>query len=74
MSALTIAPYFPFPRCGMRTERLEFLSPVRRCTVRFERVVADLCRVVPIQHAAAHFGLGWHTPSMRSRCTKVTPT
>ena len=49
------------PRCGVRTEHLEFLSPYRRCTVRFERAVADLCRVLPVQHVAAHFGLGWHT-------------
>lgn len=49
------------PRCGVRAERLEFLSPYRRCTLRFERAVADLCRVLPVQHVAAHFGLGWHT-------------
>ncbi len=49
------------PRCGVRTESLEFLSPYRRCTLRFERAVADLCRVLPVQHVAAHFGLGWHT-------------
>lgn len=49
------------PRCGVRRERHEFLSPYRRATQRFERAVAELCRVLPIQHVAAHFGLEWHT-------------
>lgn len=49
------------PRCGVRTERYEFLSSYRRATLRFERAVAELCRVLPIQHVAAHFGLDWHT-------------
>ncbi len=30
-------------------------------TVRFERAVAELCRVLPIKQVAAHFGLHWHT-------------
>ena len=49
------------PRCGVRTERHEFLSPYRRATMRFERAVAEFCRVLPIQHVAAHFGVTWHT-------------
>jgi transposase len=48
-------------RCGVRTERHEFLSPFRRATMRVERAVAELCRVLPVQHVAAHFGLTWHT-------------
>ncbi len=48
-------------RCGIRAEVHDFLSPFRRATVRFERAVADLCRVLPIQHVAEHFGLSWHT-------------
>ena len=49
------------PRCGVRTERHDFLSPYRRATVRLERAVGELCRVLPVQHVAAHFGLEWHT-------------
>lgn len=46
--------------CGIRAEELEFLSPFRRSTRRFERAVGDLCRVLPIKHVAEHFGLSWH--------------
>jgi transposase len=49
------------PRCGIRSERHECLSPYRRSTLRFERAVAELCRVLPIKQVAAHFGLSWHT-------------
>lgn len=49
------------PRCGIRAEAHDFLSPFRRATNRFERAVADLCRVLPVQHVAEHFGLSWHT-------------
>ena len=48
------------PSCGIRAEDLEFLSPFRRATKRFERAVADLCRVLPVKHVAEHFGLSWH--------------
>lgn len=48
-------------RCGVRSERHEFLAPYRRMTMRFERAVAELCRVLPIKQVAAHFGLHWHT-------------
>jgi transposase len=48
-------------RCGVRTECLDFLSPYRRATLRFERAVAELCRVLAVQQVAAHFGLDWHT-------------
>lgn len=46
--------------CGIRAEDLDFLSPFRRSTRRFERAVGDLCRVLPIKHVAEHFGLSWH--------------
>ena len=49
------------PRCGIRTERHEFLAPHRRSTQRFERAVAELCRVLPLKQVAAHYGLDWHT-------------
>lgn len=48
-------------RCGVRTECHDFLSPYRRNTLRYERAVAELCRVLPVQHVAAHFGLDWHS-------------
>ena len=48
-------------RCGVRSEHHEFLAPYRRMTSRLERAVAELCRVLPIKHVAAHFGLHWHT-------------
>ena len=48
-------------RCGVRSEQHEFLAPYRRMTIRFERAVAELCRVLPIKQVAAHFGLDWHT-------------
>jgi transposase len=48
-------------RCGVRSERHEFLAPYRRLTSRCERAVAELCRVLPIKAVAAHFGLHWHT-------------
>ena len=47
--------------CGVRVEALTFVDPHRRFTKRFERAVADLCRVLPIEHVAAHYGLSWHT-------------
>lgn len=48
------------PRCGIRTEAHEFADPYRRHTRRFERAVEDLCRILPIGHVAAHYGLSWH--------------
>jgi transposase len=48
-------------RCGVRTECPDVLSPYRRATLRFERAVAELCRVLPVQQVAAHFGLDWHS-------------
>jgi transposase len=48
-------------RCGVRTECHDFLSPYRRSTLRFERAVAELCRLLPVQQVAAHFGLDWHS-------------
>lgn len=48
------------PACGIRIEAHDFLAPYRRATLRLEVAVADLCRVLPIQHVAEHFGLSWH--------------
>lgn len=47
--------------CGtIRTEGHDFLAPYRRHTLRFEKYVAELCRVMPIKHVAEHVGLSWH--------------
>ncbi len=48
-------------RCGVLSERHDFLAPYRRMTTRLERAVADLCRVLSVKHVAEHFGLDWHT-------------
>lgn len=45
----------------IRTEGHSFLAPYRRHTLRFERAVADLCRLLPIKQVADHYGLPWHT-------------
>lgn len=47
--------------CGIRVEALSFVEPHWRFTKRFEKAVADLCRVLPIKHVAAYFDLAWHT-------------
>jgi transposase len=47
--------------CGIRVEALTFVQPYQRFTKRFERAVADLCRVMTVAHVAEHFGLSWHT-------------
>lgn len=47
--------------CGIRVEALSFVAPYRRFTKRFERAVAELCRKLPIQDVAEHFGLSWST-------------
>lgn len=47
--------------CGIRVEALAFVEPHKRFTKRFERAVAELCRKLPIEHVAEHFGLSWHT-------------
>lgn len=47
--------------CGIRVEVLSFAKPYRRFTDRFERAVAELCRVLSIRDVAEHFNLAWHT-------------
>jgi transposase len=48
-------------QCGIRVEGFEFVEPHRRFTKRFERVVAQLCRRLPIGDVAEHFQLSWDT-------------
>jgi transposase len=47
--------------CGIRVEALTFVEPYHRYTKRFERAVAELCRVMTVAHVAEYFGLSWHT-------------
>jgi transposase len=44
----------------IRTEGHSFLGSYRRYTERFERMVADYCRLLPIKQVAERFGLSWH--------------
>ena len=47
------------PRCGPKLERLAWLERYARVTTRLAESVARLCAVLPIKHAAGHYGLGW---------------
>lgn len=49
------------PTCGPKVERLDWLEPYARVTVRLAEAVARLCRVLPIKHVAEHFKLNWKT-------------
>lgn len=49
------------PRCGPKLERLSWLEPYSRVTVRLAASVARLCKVMSIRHAAAFYGLAWTT-------------
>ena len=47
--------------CGAKLERLSWLGRYQRVTRRLAESVARLCRVLPIKHVAAFFGLSWST-------------
>lgn len=47
------------PGCGPSLERLSWLAPYARVTMRLAQSVARLCKVLPIKHAAEFFDLGW---------------
>lgn len=47
------------PNCGPKIERLDWIDKHQRCTVRFAKAVAMLCKVASIKHVAAHYGIGW---------------
>ena len=44
-------------RCGVRTERLPFLTGKAHCTTRLEAVVARDCEAAPVSRVAAKWGL-----------------
>jgi len=47
------------PTCGPKLERLSWLLPWSRVTLRLAESVARLCKVLPIKHVAEFYGLGW---------------
>ena len=50
------------PDCGgPKVERLAWLEPYARVTVRLAESVARLCRVLPVRHVADYFDLDWKT-------------
>jgi transposase len=49
------------PGCGPKVERLGWLEPYARVTVRLAENVARLCRVLPVKHVADYFRLDWKT-------------
>lgn len=49
------------PGCGPKLERLAWLEPYARVTVRLAENVARLCAVLSIKHAADYFDLDWKT-------------
>lgn len=61
------------PRCGPKLERLPWLERYARVTARLAESVARLCAVLPIKHAASHYGLGWdQTKSIHKTYLKRT--
>jgi transposase len=49
------------PDCGPKLEKLGWLEPYARVTVRLAENVARLCRVLPVKHVADYFRLDWKT-------------
>jgi transposase len=49
------------PHCGPRLERLLWLEPYARVTLRLAESVGRLCQVMAIRHVARYFGLDWKT-------------
>ena len=47
------------PHCGPKLEKLDWLEPFARVTVRLAQSVARLCAAMPIKQVAGYFGLGW---------------
>lgn len=49
------------PTCGLRAEDLGFARPFSHCTVRFEELVAMMCRQTSLKEVAEFLGLDWKT-------------
>jgi transposase len=49
------------PDCGPKLEKLDWLEPYARVTVRLAESVARICRFASVKHADDYFGLNWKT-------------
>jgi transposase len=49
------------PTCGPKLEALSWLAPWERVTRRLAESVVRLCRILPVKHVAAFYGLTWDT-------------
>ena len=49
------------PTCGLKAESLGFARPFSHCTVRFEELVAMLCRKTSLKEVAEFLCLDWKT-------------
>lgn len=49
------------PNCGVKLEKLDFAEPYSRCTIRFEELVARLCRMASLKQVAQLLDLDWKT-------------
>lgn len=47
--------------CGIRVQRIGWLSPCKRLTQRLLSQVEGLCKLLPIKHVAELLELNWHT-------------
>ena len=47
--------------CGPKLEKLSWLDPYARVTLRLAESVARLCRVLPVKHVAEEYRLDWKT-------------
>lgn len=47
--------------CGIKTEKVPWLSPYARMTNRMRIYIENLCRILPISHVAKHLKLHWST-------------
>lgn len=49
------------PKCGVKNQQLPFVERYSRCTIRFEELVAHLCRITSVKAVAELLGLNWKT-------------
>ena len=62
------------PACGgPKLERLAWLEPYARVTVRLAESVARLCRVLPVRHVADYFALDWKTVKPSGSTRRTSP-
>lgn len=49
------------PRCGPKLEKLSWLEPYARVTMRLANSAARLCKLMSVRHLAQFYGLAWTT-------------